>query len=51
MNGTESCAFCLEQGGHICPQCCEGRHTLLKRELNELKARLDRLEKFLRENP
>lgn len=50
MSG-EGCSFCLNKHGYVCAKCCENRHTLVKNDLNELHARIERLEKYLKENP
>ena len=44
---NEHCALCLEKQSHVCYECCEDRHKLVKRELDELKAIQLRLVKAL----
>lgn len=40
MKTGEHCSLCLRKQGHVCYECCEDRHRLVKMELDELKARM-----------
>ena len=40
-------SFCLQKHGLVCAKCCDNRHTLVKRELDELKAKVRVIAKAL----
>ena len=44
---SDNCAFCLNMKGHVCYECCEDRHKLVKRELDELKDQIQKVIKVL----
>ena len=44
---SESCALCLNKQSKVCWECCEDRHKLVKRELDELKAQMQNAIKVL----
>lgn len=44
---NEHCVLCLQKQAHVCYECCEDRHKLVKMELGELRAKIHLIEEIL----